>query len=130
MVNHPNRPGRPTPPSSAEPLVERVRRRLARAGTEYDRRAAATRPGSRRRRSESYPHPPGSQLDPGERRERACLRAVFLELGTAHRAYRAQTGNSVTADLRLATTAFKQKPSLSSLVPVAAFLEELGLLAW
>jgi hypothetical protein len=32
--------------------------------------------------------------------------------------------------LREATTAFKQEPSLLSLVPVAAFLDDLGILAW
>jgi hypothetical protein len=63
-------------------------------------------------------------------RERACMRAVFHELGDAHRGYRTRTGNTVSPALRAATAAFKLEPSLLSLVPVAAFLDELGILAW
>jgi hypothetical protein len=75
----------------------------------------------------------GEQLPPDHplhARERACLRAVFFELGDAHRRYRVTTGQVVTPALRAATSAFKQEPSLISLVPVAAFLDELGILAW
>lgn len=115
---------------SGGPLAERVRQRLDLAGQAYDRRASAALPRGRRRR----PNAPsvGDALPDHHlhARERACLRAVFHELGAAHRQYRASTGQTVTPALRAATSAFKQEPSLLSLVPVVAFLDELGILAW
>ncbi len=118
-----------TPTTDA--LAERVRDRLTLAGTAFDRRAAASRPKARRRKTTAPTEPAAGQTaDPLHARERACLRAVFHELGDAHRGYRARTGHTVTPALRAATTAFKQEPSLLSLVPVAAFLDELGILAW
>jgi len=83
-----------------------------------------------RGKAAATPPAPAPQPDSAGRRDRACLRAVFHELGVAHRRYRARTGHTVTPALRAATTAFKQAPSLGSLVPVAAFLDELGLLDW
>jgi hypothetical protein len=116
---------------ATDALAERVRDRLTLAGAAFDRRAAASRPRSRRRKTTSAAEPvAGNATDPLHARERACLRAVFHELGDAHRGYRARTGHTVTPALRAATTAFKQEPSLVSLVPVAAFLDELGILAW
>jgi hypothetical protein len=123
--------GRHVSPSPSDALVERVRQRLNAAGQRFDRRAAATRPTARQRKQRLLTG--SSQQTPADsqhRRERACLRAVFHELGDAHRGYRARTGHAVTPELRAATAAFKQEPSLLSLVPVAAFLDELGLLAW
>jgi hypothetical protein len=64
------------------------------------------------------------------RRERACLRRVFRELGDAHRRYRAETGQAGTPALRAAARAFKQDPTVPSLVTVAAFIDELGILGW
>jgi hypothetical protein len=55
---------------------------------------------------------------------------VFRELGDAHRRYRTRTGEAGTPALRAAARAFKSEPSFGSLVPVAAFLDELGILAW
>lgn len=111
-------PGRSPSPGS---LDARVEARLAQAGAAFDRRARAARPG-RGRGKPSMPAP--------AERERATLRAVFHELGEAHRAYRARTGGTVTPALRDATTAFKAQPSALTLVGVAAFLDELGILAW
>lgn len=114
----------PIAPLPLESLTQRVTQRLAAAGTAFDRRHSASRP--RNRRSKPVP----ATADPAARRERACLRVVFHELGDAHRRYRAQTGQVVTPTLRAATQAFKLEPSVSSLIPVAAFLDELGILAW
>jgi hypothetical protein len=112
-------------------LAERVRQRLTLAGVAFDRRTAAARPAARRRKApRAGEQAPGAAGDAQHARERACLRAVFHELGEAHRAYRARTGQSVTPPLRAATSAFKLEPSLVSLVPVAAFLDELDILAW
>ena len=130
MVSPPDLPARPTVPSPSESLVDRLRERLALAGARFDRRAGATRPRSRSRKPPALLGTADPEADYGQRRERASLRAVFHELGDAHRTYRARTGNGLTPGLRAATTAFKQEPSLVSLAPVAACLDELGLLAW
>ncbi len=124
----------PTPPHSHpsfQSLQARLRERLDRAGRAFDRRTAASRPTRRRSGLKLV----GSAVPEGPAelqlaRERACLRAVFHELGDAHRRYRRRTGNSLTPALRAATDAFKLEPSTLSLLPVAAFLDEMGILAW
>jgi hypothetical protein len=118
-----------TPQTDA--LAERVRQRLDLAGQAFDRRTSATRPaGRQRKKPQADGQAPVVNGDSQHARDKACLRAVFHELGDAHRAYRARTGQSVTPSLRAATSAFKLEPSLSSLVPVAAFLDELDILTW
>ena len=112
------------------PLALRVRQRLDVVGEAVDRRANATRPQSRRRKDLALVQQSAVSSDPAAAREHASLRIVFRELGDAHRRYRRRTGNGVTPALRAATTAFKQEPSLLSLVPVVGFLDELGILAW
>lgn len=120
---------RSTPP--LEPIAERVRRRLEVAGQAFDRRHGASRPKNRRRKEPvAQPFAAGPNGDAAHQRERACLRSVFRELGDAHRRYRAQTGHVGTPALRAAAHAFKREPSVLSLIPVAAFLDELGILAW
>lgn len=47
-----------------------------------------------------------------------------------HRQHRQRTGQHASVALRDAAQAFKESPSLPSLVVVATFLEEDGLLAW
>ncbi len=121
-------PSRPV--SSSDPLTERVRNRLLIAGQSFDRRQRASRPKSRRRKLPSVLELVPSSDDGAEGRERACLRSVFREMGEAHRRYRTRTGVAGTPALRAAARAFKASPSLGSLVPVAAFLDELGVLAW
>jgi hypothetical protein len=101
---------------------------LAAAGAAFDRRHGASRPKGRRKPLSTLAG--NDATETARRRERACLRSVFLELGDAHRRYRMQTGRSGTPALREAAHAFKRKPSVDSLVPVAAFLDELGILAW
>lgn len=115
---------------SSDPLTERVRQRLLAAGQAFDRRERATRPKSRQRKSSLSLAAPLSRDADSLGRERACLRSVFRELGEAHRRYRTQTGLAGTPALRAAARAFKEAPSVGSLVPVAAFLDELGVLAW
>jgi hypothetical protein len=119
----------PTP--SLPPIADRVRQRLILVGLAFDRRLGAARP-KRRPPKPALPLVPPATLssDPGLQRERACLRMVFRELGDAHRRYRVRTGIPGTPALRAAAHAFKQEPSVISLVPVAAFLDELGILAW
>lgn len=119
------------PDPSLLPLTERVRQRLDLAGMAYDRRTGASLPKGKRRKSAARNDGADEMTThPSNPRERACLRTVFHELGDAHRRYRSHTGETVSPELREATTAFKQEPSLLSLVPVAAFLDDLGILAW
>jgi hypothetical protein len=120
-----SRSSRPAPAN--DPLTERVRNRLLLAGESFDRRRRASRPASRRRKLAVGVAAP---LAGDDGRERACLRSVFRELGEAHRRYRTRTGVAGTPALRAAARAFKEAPSLGSLVPVAAHLDELGVLAW
>ncbi len=119
------------PGSSLPGIADRVGQRLILAGLAFDRRHGATRP-KRRRTTEASPTllNPAADLDPAHARERACLRIVFRDLGDAHRRYRSRTGQHGTPALRAAAYAFKAEPSVISLVPVAAFLDELGILAW
>jgi hypothetical protein len=51
-------------------------------------------------------------------------------MGHTHRQHRLRTGQHVPIPLREAARAFRAQPSLESLVLVAAFLDEDGLLAW
>ena len=113
------------------PIADRVRQRLVLAGLAFDRRLGAVRPNRRPPKEPDAAAPPQAlPSDPGLSRERACLRVVFHELGDAHRRYRVRTGIPGTPALRAAAHAFKLEPSVISLVPVAAFLDELGILAW
>jgi hypothetical protein len=92
-----------------------------------EHRDGTPRPRRRARQSPSYPAL-GQKVPMSE--EVRALRAVFHELGETHRQYRRRTGTPVSADLRSAAMAFKQEPSLISLLPVAGFLDDLQLLEW
>jgi hypothetical protein len=55
---------------------------------------------------------------------------VFNELAVTHRQFRLRSGQHSSPALREAARVFKEAPSIPSLVAVAAFLEEDGLLEW
>jgi hypothetical protein len=107
-------------------LTERVRTRVAEADRSLDRRPGTARRRSKSAKAASTARPASSETDGGTR----SLRRVFHELGTTHREYRQRTGQRVPPDLREAAHAFKREPSLTSLVTVAGYLDELGILAW
>jgi hypothetical protein len=114
---------------SPQPLIERVRARVADAALALDRRARASRPRSKRSRKAiglTGHESKNTALTPEVR----SLRHVFLELGDTHRQYRRQTGEQVPPALRKAALAFKDAPSLGTLVAVAAYIEGDGILAW
>jgi hypothetical protein len=71
-----------------------------------------------------------SPQTPEEMRETQSLRRVFHDLGDSYRLYRRRTGEPVKPALREAAYQFRQAPSLTSLVSVAAFLDELQILTW
>jgi hypothetical protein len=110
-----------------ETLTARVLARVNEARLAIDRRENATRPKSKRRR----PSPLGSPPSPSSEEilESQSLRRVFRDLGVSYRRYRSQTGGRVAPGLRDAAYNFRAEPSLTSLVAVAAFLDELDLLS-
>jgi hypothetical protein len=128
---HPPPPPGSTSADRPQSLSDRVRARVAEIGLTLDERARAARPKTRR---PTKPRPPTllSEAPPAPElaREARSLRRVFLEFGDAHRQYRMRTGQHTSPALREAAETFKQAPSLTSLVAVAAFLEEDGLLPW
>jgi hypothetical protein len=127
-----------TPSIAAHPLAQRVQARVAEVGLALDQRARASRPRSKRAKpSKSEARPPKTALlagsatqPPAPTREASSLRRVFNELAITHRQFRLRSGQHASPELRDAARVFKEAPSFPSLVLVAAFLEEDGLLEW
>ena len=112
-----------TPPSrftpDAQPLAARVRHRVASTAIALD--------GTVR--------PRGETLAPHERQRvrtvrRRALRQVFREMGVAQRQFRRERGQAPVPAVRDAAAAFREAPSLTALVAVAASLETAGMLGW
>ncbi len=104
---------KPTPRSpyreedvSSRPLADRVRDRVTAA---EERLAELT-------------------MEPDVSPATLALWQVFDEFGDARREQRRRTGAPAIPALRSATIAFRRDPSLDSLVAVAVFLDEQGLL--
>jgi hypothetical protein len=116
-------------PEPSSPLADRVRDRVLRARGSLDRRDGAT---IRRGRESALTavSDTGSDGKTPMSREVRALRMVFRELGRTARQYRRRTHAPISGALRSAAIAFKQEPSLISLVPVAGFLDEMQLLKW
>jgi hypothetical protein len=114
---------------SAPTLTDRVRARVADARLEVDRRANASRPKARRRRPTTPVSPAVDSRSAEDVRESDSLKRVFRDLGISYRRYRRQTREPVVPGLRDAAYSFRAEPSLTSLVAVAAYLDELDLLS-
>jgi hypothetical protein len=67
---------------------------------------------------------------PEEIRLARSLRRVFYDLGETYRAYRRRTGAPVSPDVRDSAYRFRRELNLTSLVAVAAGLDELHILTW
>ncbi|MEO8451547.1 MAG: hypothetical protein ABI647_17265 [Gemmatimonadota bacterium] len=119
-------------PDADRALTDRVRDRVQRATQALERRDSAKRPKVRRgaRPRTAAAASAETPAGPPKTIEHRALRAVFHDLGEAHREYRRKTGEPVSPALLAAARAFKQQPSLGALVPVAGFLDALDLLAW
>ena len=129
MANPTARPGRSAPEELPKSLTDRVMARVDDARIAVDRREGATRPKSKRRRRtsvETSAAGPSAQ----DLRESKSLKRVFRDLGLSYREYRRQTGEPVAPAVRAAACNFKAAPSLTSLVSVAVFLDELDILTW
>jgi hypothetical protein len=111
-----------------ENLFDRVQARVAEAAFALDRRATASRPKSHRRRAALATASPDGRSSEEVLAEQS-LRRVFRDLGVSYRRFRKQTGTPLTPGLRDAAYNFRAEPSLTTLVAVAAFLDELDLLS-
>ena len=109
-------------------LTERVKARVVDARVAVDRREGASRPKSKRRRAPIEPLADGPS--PQDLREAESLKRVFRDLGVSYREYRRQTGEPIAPAVRDAAYKFRAAPSLTSLVSVAGFLDELDILTW
>lgn len=128
MTRLPPRPNGSQPDDLSRTLTDRMQARVADARLALERRGSATRPKSKTNRVRSdSPSTSIWQLSE-EAREAKSLHRVFRDLGVSYRRYRSQTGEPVTPGLRDAAYNFRAQPSLTSLVAVAAFLDELDLL--
>jgi hypothetical protein len=128
MPKQPPRANGAEPHNPPETLTDRVQARVANARLALDQRARASRPKSTRSLAQAdSPSTSIWQLSE-EAREAKSLRRVFRDLGVSYRRYRSQTGEPVAPGLRDAAYNFRAQPSLTSLVAVAAFLDELDLL--
>jgi len=110
-------------------LFDRMQARVAEAAFALDRRANATRPKSHRRRVPLATASEDGSRSPEELLAEQSLRRVFRDLGISYRRFRKQTGTPLTPGLRDAAYNFRAEPSLTTLVAVAAFLDELDLLS-
>jgi hypothetical protein len=114
-------------------LLDRIRARVSWTQRELERRDAAPSPGTpiAGRRASSRPKTDAAKAsDQPASPEMRALNVVYGMLGRSHRRYRERTGERVPPALQAAARAFKQDPSDIALVPVARYLDDLGLIKW
>lgn len=112
-------------------LTDRVLEQLRVAAVAVDRRANATRPQSARRPPAIHdPLAASVTRTPEQIRTLRSLRHVFHDLGASYRAYRRRTGALVSPDVRASAYRFRRELNVTSLVAVAAGLDELHILTW
>ena len=116
--------GAPESPSS-QPSFTLTDRVLARV---RDAEAAMVLPASRRRRDPRSPSAEGRS--PAQVRRARSLRRVFADLGTSYREFRRRTGADVSPEVRGAACRFRRELDLTSLVAVAASLDQVEALPW
>jgi hypothetical protein len=114
----------PEPPSRqpSHTLTERVLARVR------DAEAAMDLPPSRRRQDASSHSTEGGT--PEQVRRARSLRRVFVDLGTSYREFRRRTGAHVSPEVRAAAYRFRREGDVTSLVGVAASLDQLEALPW
>lgn len=131
MSSLPRRPSGSDAADRAVTLSDRVLARVSDAGLAVDRRTKAARPKATRRRP-AAPDPLSASVTrtPDQVREARSLRRVFHDLGVSYRQYRRDTGAPVSSDVRDAARRFRRELSMTSLVSVAACLDDLDILTW
>jgi hypothetical protein len=131
MSDSPSRPGKSDRAAVPQTITARVLARVSDAGLVVDRRTKATRPKATRRRSAAPDLLSASVTrTPAQVREARALRRVFLDLGDSYREYRQRTGAPVSSDVRDAAYRFRRELNVTSLVSVAASLDQLDVLTW
>lgn len=85
-------------------------------------------PASRRRRDPRSPSTEGGT--PEQVRRARSLRRVFVDLGTSYREFRRRTGADVSPEVKAAACRFRQELDVTSLVAVAASLDQVEALPW
>ena len=120
-----------TPTNPSPTLSDRVKGRVSEARLALDHGVRKTSPKSKGLRPTRLARA-ASQLKVGSQDERdtRSLEQVYFELRSTYQRYRRETGKPSVPELRDAVHAFKLGPSLTSLVSVATFLDDRGLLAW
>lgn len=83
-----------------------------------------------RRRQDPRSSSAGSGGTPEQVRRARSLRRVFVDLGTSYREFRRRTGAAVSPEVRDAAYRFRREGDVSSLVAVAASLDQLEALPW
>jgi hypothetical protein len=111
-------------------LTDRVRDRIAEAGEALDRAKPRGKKTSKLGNTRLGMSTAGPKADAEALRESRSINRVYRELRGTYRKHRRDSGQAALPELREAVHAFKRGPSLASLVTVAAFLDERGLLAW
>ena len=116
--------------TEAETLTDRVRERVSEAARRLDKPTSRGSKTSKLHHTRLNALAGGAKANSESLREQRSLRHVYRELRGTYRRHRRTSGQAALPELREAVHAFKKGPSLVSLVAVAAFLDERGLLAW
>ena len=117
--------------SNSRTLTDRVKDRVAEASATHDEREQKSGSRTRRLRPARLGSPSsGPRASDESQRDSKSLRRVYRELKGTYQQYRRETGRQAVPALRDAVRAFKRGPSLTSLVEVAAFLDDRSLLYW
>ncbi|MGH7579988.1 MAG: hypothetical protein ACREM9_07435 [Gemmatimonadales bacterium] len=111
-------------------LTDRVVARVKDARLAAEARSRAALPRRRRRRTADQATLGTDTRTPAQLHEARALRRVFLDLGESYRSYRRRTGEPVAAEVRDAAYRFRKERDLTSLVSVAASLEQLDAMTW
>jgi hypothetical protein len=130
MSDHTPAPNEAARVADAPTLTDRVLERVRVAAVAVDRRANASRPRTARPRAPHDPLAASVTRTPEQIRTVRSLRHVFDDLGHAYRAYLRRTGAPVSPDVRDSAYRFRRELNLTSLVAVAAGLDELHILTW
>ena len=124
-MSNPATSGGVTPAEHSHTLTDRVIARVADARLALDRTPRARKP----RRKGRAPLAGSAAAEKELSREAESLRRVFRAFGVSYRRYRSQTHEPVKVELREAAYKFRADPSLTSLVAVAAYLDDMDLLS-
>ena len=126
MPNESSRRAELAPVVIRRTLADRVRDRVAEVATQIEG-APSTKPKVTKPKGGKSP---AAKLNSVAERELRSLLLVYREMKTTYQGYRKETGRPSVPELKEAVHAFTKGPSLTSLVGVAAFLEDRNLLAW